>query len=165
MTGIAVLIITKELPGLKLRPTEEVESVKILCSSGESDVRDKIRVELIDNLLLHLIDAILVKWRRHHNVDSRLAVKVEERADHLGVVGGKVSLVPLERLAIVCAEHNDDNIWLIVAGLFILGLDPVRIVALFECGSATDAKVDNFVIARAVAMRKHVLKLDWVRVL
>ena len=112
-----------------------------------------------------MIDAILVEWRRHHDIDGWLAVKVEERTDHLGVVGGKVSLVPLERLAIISAEHNNDNVRLKIAGLFIFGLDPVGMVTLFECGSTTDAKVGNFVIARAVAVCEHILELDWVRVL
>ena len=163
MTGIAVLIVTEELPGFELRSTEKVESVKILCASGESDIRDEIRKLLIDDLLLHLINAILVEWGRHHDVDGWLAVEVKEGTDQLSVIGLKVELVPLVRFAIISAKHNDDDVGLEVKGLFILLLGPVGIVSLTECGSTTDAKVDDFVIACAVTVRKHVCELDGVR--
>ena len=130
MASIAALLVTEELPGLEFRSTEEVESIEILCASGESDIWDEIGKQLIDDLLLHLIHAILVEWRRHHDVDSRLAVKVKEGTDQLSVIGLKVELVPLVRFAIICAEHNDDYIRLEVEGLFILLLGPVGIVSL-----------------------------------
>ena len=97
-------------------------------------------------MTLHLVCAILVeRWRCHH-IDLRLAFEIDKRLNQVGVINCKIFLVPLIGFAIVCTEHDHNEIRLVVECIFVSLLVPVGPIALAQGSAATDAKVFDLIV-------------------
>ena len=158
---VTVLLITKQLVLVEILASHELKALDDVLNwvkAGTSgDVRDKDREHLVDDMLVHLDEAIEVKRRRDHDVDLGFGVQLDETLDQVFVVVHVVVLVPLVVLRVVGAEHDDDDVRVGSQGIFVSLLVPVWEVTLPQGGSTTNSEVldDGSVL-------EHGLELCWV---